>query len=84
MGQFCTNCGASLKPDDQFCNACGMRTQAVMLPPKDNQSEVKHNQKELGLSGYLHERLRAGKSSLQQLFKNPKQLIPVAVLSVSG
>jgi hypothetical protein len=83
MGQFCTNCGASLKPDDQFCNACGMRTQAIKLPPKDNPYEVEQNQKELGLSGYLRDRSRAGLSSLQRLFKNPKQLIPVAVLSVS-
>lgn len=64
MGQFCTNCGASLKPDDQFCNVCGMRTQAIKLPPKDNQYEVEQNQKELGLSGYLRDRSRAGISSL--------------------
>lgn len=83
MSRFCANCGAALKPGDQFCNACGMRIQADKLPTEDNQSEVEHNQKELGLSGYLRGRLRAGISSLQQLFKNPKQLIPVAVLSVS-
>lgn len=32
MSKFCSNCGASIQPDDRFCNVCGMKIGTQTAP----------------------------------------------------
>lgn len=92
MQNYCRNCGTQLTPGKEFCGGCGKRIQATDQPSasaynvQSNQPMMERQgtaqMQQSGVGSYLKAGFNAGLASLKQMFKSPKQLIPILVLGV--
>lgn len=82
MSKLCKNCGAQITPCAEFCGSCGVRIQTAGQPDTANHTYMTQGRDIPGPLGIIKTSIRTGLDSLRQLLKNPKQLIPMFVLSV--
>lgn len=88
MSKFCRGCGAPLRPELKFCPACGESSQASEQTMPPNFSGISRRTETIEKTDvisdpleFIKTKVRMTLNSLKQLLKNPKQLIPMAVLS---
>jgi hypothetical protein len=82
MSEFCKDCGAQLAPDALFCGSCGMQIQKEEPLDESNYINKDHVQNVSSPLRFFVSSIRAGFDSLRQFLRNPKQLVPMLVLSV--
>lgn len=67
--KFCTQCGTQLDAKAAFCTTCGTKT------------ILEESQLNLGPLGFVQSSFRSSISAIRLMLKNPKQMIPMLVLS---
>jgi len=80
MRKTCKSCGHQIAPGAEFCTFCGAR-----VTPDERDPAAGHAQDpdpSAGPIAFLKASIRAEAASLKQFLKNPKQWIPVLVLSL--
>ncbi len=80
MRKSCKSCGHQIAPGAEFCTFCGARVMPDEREPAD--AHVQGPDPSGGPLAYLKASIRAEAASLKQFLKNPKQWIPVLVLSL--
>lgn len=80
MGGFCRNCGTPLNPNAKFCRSCGVPIREVK-PDAEGRVDTSPGRDVPSPLHLLKESIRAGMDSFRQLFKTPKRLIPLIVMS---
>ncbi len=81
MSKFCKGCDVQLAPDAVFCGSCGARIQTTRQPDVANCVNMVHGRGMSDPLPFLQASIHAGMDSVRQLLRNPKQLIPMLILS---
>jgi hypothetical protein len=80
LSDYCKSCGARLTPNAAFCGACGAPNE--LWGSAANLSETDERESPLSPTAFLKASLREGFALIKQLIKNPKELIPMLILSI--